>query len=459
MSFCVYFPHNFVVLLVNTQSIDIRRPPCSAKKSAANPHKNLCVNRLWLSLRRNNSCRKGDFMNRTINDVALTPAQILSNGYDYRRFDALIKHFERIVEKELIHGACWCIRHKGHVISNGAVGYGAWDHTCDMQPDTVFGIASLTKTFTSAAIMALMEDGLVRLDAPVTEYISEFPFGDIAVWHLLTHTSGLYPDPGTFPNENMPDYYDAMMDAAGRKGSDFSWVEEAFSVGRRMDSGKEWAYCSFGFVVLGEIITRMSGKKSADFITERIIKPVGLDNTAFVLSPEMAKRYYCRNESVKAHIDKIIKGEDQIDNSEEGKIWSIVREKLPAGSGGLQSTASDLAKYGEIFINYGKTGSGERILGRKAVEKMTTNQLSNVPDFCWFANGQFRRYGMGFDMRQSPAFTWSEGSFHHEGAGPSALYIDRREELVAAWYAPWDKGDWCADPLWNAQNVIWAGLD
>jgi CubicO group peptidase (beta-lactamase class C family) len=397
-------------------------------------------------------------MNKIINDVALTPAQILSNGYDWRRFDALVKHFERIIDKELVHGACWCIRHKGNVISNGAEGYGSWDHAKDMQPDTLFGIASITKPFTASAVMALAEDGLLRLDAPVAEYISEFPFGDITLWHLLTHTSGLYPDSGTFPNEDMPDYYDAMMEAAKRKGDDFKWVEEAFSVGRRMESGKEWAYCSFGFVVLGEIITRLSGKKSADFITERIIKPAGLENTTFDLSPERAKKRYCGSERQKEHIDKIINGEDLTDNSEEGKIWSIIREKLPAGSGGLQSTVSDLAKFGEIFINYGRAESGERILGRKAVEKMTTEQLFNIPDYCWFANGAFRRYGLGFDMRQSPAYTWSEGSFHHEGAGPSTLYIDRREGLVASWFAPWDKGDWCADPLWNTQNVIWSGL-
>ena len=106
----------------------------------------------------------------------------------------------------------------------------------------------------------------------------------------------------------------------------------------------------------------------------------------------------------------------------------------------------------------GGTLDGARILGRKAVEKMTTLAISNIPDNCWKANNPDRGYGIGFDMRKGPAFTFSPGTFMHEGWGYSSLYIDPKEEMAAAWFVPFTRNDWFSRAQWSTQNVIWSGI-
>jgi CubicO group peptidase (beta-lactamase class C family) len=105
----------------------------------------------------------------------------------------------------------------------------------------------------------------------------------------------------------------------------------------------------------------------------------------------------------------------------------------------------------------GGTLDGVRILGRKAVEKMTTLAITK-PNYTWNANEKERYYGVGFDMRYSPAFTYTRGSYQHEGAGACAMYIDPKEELVAAWIVPFAKEGWFSRALWSVQNIIWSGL-
>ena len=73
-----------------------------------------------------------------------------------------------------------------------------------------------------------------------------------------------------------------------------------------------------------------------------------------------------------------------------------------------------------------------RILGRKSVEKMTTRQLHNVSDYCWGANKPDRGYGLGVDMRQGPAHSYSVGTYMHEGSGTSSIDIDPKEQLAVA---------------------------
>lgn len=120
----------------------------------------------------------------------------IETGYDESRIEMLNKRFGEMIDKKIIHGAAYCISHKGKVIAHGALGRNNGMGTdTPMRPDTVFGIASITKTFTATAIMQLVEDGYIRLNTPVGEILPQFaekPFDGITLWHLLTHTSGIY---------------------------------------------------------------------------------------------------------------------------------------------------------------------------------------------------------------------------------------------------------------------------
>ena len=384
----------------------------------------------------------------------------IETGYDESRIDHLNKRWQEMIDKKIIHGASYCIAHKGKVIAHGGIGRNnALGIDTPMQPDTVFGIASITKTFTATAIMQLIEDGYIRLNTYVGEILPQFaekPFNDITLWHLLTHTSGLYPDGGCFGEAAPPDQWELINAAAEKwdgKG-EFDWIASGISAGLRRLPGQEWQYASFGFTILGEVVTRVSGQNVHDYIEEKIIRPLKMTDSGFYHTKDTASRSFIGSERKREYFAKIISGE--LDNRKgNGSVW----DNIPGTGGGLHSTVYDLVRFGNAYINNGRL-DGARILGRKSVEKMSTVQLSGVPDYCWGANEPNRLYGIGFDIRRGQSFNYSDRTIMHEGAGASSIDIDLDEQLVAAWYVPFDEGanGWSAEPLYNVQNIIWSGL-
>lgn len=380
-------------------------------------------------------------------------------GYDSSRLEALNAHFQKLIDKEIIFGAQYTISHKGKIIANASLGSGSKIEQVPMQPDTVFPVASITKVFTAVAIMQLIEEGHFRLNTCVAEILPQFaepPFNGITVWHLLTHTSGLYPDGGCFPEAAPKCSWELIEDAAKlwdfSSKEEFDWVKAGISGGLRRPVGSEWQYNSFGFVILGEIITKVSGLFANDYIVEKIIKPLAMNDSGFKATVDMAKRAFIRNEREKQILADYIAGKP-LPNEDAGSFW----EKVPSTGGGLRSTTSDLIRFANMTLNGGCLDNA-RILGRKTIEVMTTQQLKNVPDYCWSSNEPDRKYGVGFDMREGLAYTYSKGTYMHEGAGACSMDIDPKEQLAAAWFVPWNKGEWCPDPLYNVQNIIWSGI-
>ena len=391
--------------------------------------------------------------------TAKTDCKPSETGYDESRLDKLNERLADMIDRKVIHGAAYCIAHKGRVIAHAALGSGsALGGDALMQPDTVFGLASITKTFTATAIMQLVEDGIVSLTDPVGKYLPQFdkkPFSDITLLHMLTHTSGLYPDAGCFEEEYPKHgwvHIEEALDKWNGEG-EFDWLTPAISNGLRRPVGSEWMYNSLAFSILGEVITKASGVFAHDFITQRIIKPLGLNDTSFDLTPQAAKRFFVYDDDTKKYIDTLISGGDP----DSGSKWS--RVKIPQTGGGLVSTVYDLARFGSAFALGGRI-EGKRLLGRKSVEKMSRVQVSGIPDRCWGAKEDNRLYGIGFDIRRNANFNYSDNTIMHEGAGASSIDIDLDEQLAAAWFVPFGEGagGWSAEPLYNVQNIIWSGI-
>lgn len=380
-------------------------------------------------------------------------------GYDASRLDKLNERLADMIDRRVIHGASYCISHKGKVIAHAALGRNnSIGENTPMRPDTVFDIASITKVFTATAIMQLVEDGVLNLNDPAGKYLpplAKEPFSDIKLIHLLTHTSGLYPDAGCF-DENYSSAWELIEKAsAGWDGKgDFDWITPAVSTGMRRKAGEEWQYCSFAFALLGEIISRVSGVNVHSFIENGILKPLLLDSTGFYLNADTAGRMFLYDEKFRSQLAGIASG--KIDGRRpSGTVW----DKIPGTAGGLTSTVSDLVRFGNAFI-FGGRLDGARLLGRKSVEKMAKVQISGIPDRCWGATEDNRLYGVGFDIRRTPSFCYSDNTIMHEGAGASSLDIDLDEQLCAAWFVPFDVGadGWSPEPLYNVQNIIWSGI-
>lgn len=382
-------------------------------------------------------------------------------GYNEKRLDVLNNHFQKLVDDNEIYCATYCVSRKGKIFASGGVGYKTYkkDPKLLVSPENIHYIASMTKTFTGIAIMKLFEDGITRLDVAVGDILPQFnspPFNGITLYHLLTHTSGMHPDGGCFPNPYDDGGYWQFIGSAyaaykseKKQAEEFDWIAAALSHGVRDVPDKQWMYCSFGFAILGAVIEKLTGMKAEQYIEENICKPLGMNDTMFKLTPEKAGKYIIHHERAEKHMSMLEKGEME----EDEMPW----RNIPSTGGGLNSNVYDIIRYGNMVL-YNGTFDGVRILGRKAVEKMTALAVQ-MPDYCWGAGGSPRGYGIGFDHRNGGQFSFSGNTVMHEGAGACALYIDPTEELVATWIAPFvNREEWSTKAMYNTVNIIWSGL-
>jgi CubicO group peptidase (beta-lactamase class C family) len=145
-------------------------------------------------------------------------------------------------------------------------------------PNTVatrFRIASTTKQFTAALVLRLVEQGKLRLDAPIAQYLPDYPRpqgGQITLEHLLTHSSGIPDYPG------LPRFY---QDQAARSHTTAELLGLFDSLPLEFPPGSKWSYSSSGYVVLGAIIERVTGTTYAAALRDQLLLPLGLRDTGF----------------------------------------------------------------------------------------------------------------------------------------------------------------------------------
>ena len=135
-----------------------------------------------------------------------TPFSPFDVGYNGDRLSILNDHFNKMIKANEIQSANYCLSRDGKVFANTAIGKLSYKESDDrpLRPDTIQSLASITKLFCTVAIFKLVEDGKMRLDQTVGEFIDEFkapPFDKINIAHLLTHTSGMVADGGCFDNK------------------------------------------------------------------------------------------------------------------------------------------------------------------------------------------------------------------------------------------------------------------
>ena len=191
---------------------------------------------------------------------------------------AMDEIIERAIADREIPGAVLVIGHKGRVVFQKAYGYRALVPRREpMTLNTIFDIASLTKVVgTTSAIAKLVEEGEVRLNEKVTHYIPEFQAGksDITVRNLLTHFSGMRPD------------------------IDLEPVWSGHDTGIRMavndrpigPPNAHFLYSDINFELLGEIVSRVSGKTLPQYVTEKIFRPLGMTETMYLPPRSLVSR-------------------------------------------------------------------------------------------------------------------------------------------------------------------------
>lgn len=267
-----------------------------------------------------------------------------------------------------------------------------------MTTDTLFDMASITKPVaTATSIMILLDRGLIQLDDPVAKYIPEFGQNgkaQITVFQLLTHQGGLIPD------NSMKDYAD---------GPRIAW-QKIFGMGLREPPGTKFIYTDMGYIMLAEVVRRVSGLSVNEFSREKIFGPLGMSETGYLPREELRRR--------------AAPTERRGDRWMQGVVHDPRSYALGcvAGHAGLFSTAEDLAVYAQMMINRGHY-AGRRVLSPEIVVKMTTpNKVSSG------------LRGLGWDMRTGYSSNRGEGftpkAFGHGGFTGTTLWTDPGLDLV-----------------------------
>jgi len=339
-----------------------------------------------------------------------------------------LTNIDQIVETEIakkqLPGAVVLVGRQGKVVWRRAYGNRALEPQPEaMTTDTIFDLASLTKIVaTATSVMILVERGLVRLGDPVSRYIPEFAENGkraITVEHLLIHRSGLIAD------NDIKDYEQGPEKA----------MENIWKLAPLNEAGAKMIYSDVNFIVLAELVKRVSGKPVDQFALENIYTPLGMKDTGYKPLERLGAQ-------VKSRIAPTEKrgGPDQNLNREgaakEGEVvakdaehWMRGEVHDPrsyllggvAGHAGLFSTVDDLAIYCQMILNGGEY-QGRRILSPLGVKRMTEARASagNMSD------GNAR--GLGWDIYSSFSANRGDlfpvGSFGHTGFTGTGLWLD-----------------------------------
>jgi len=300
------------------------------------------------------------------------------------------------IEEGRIPGAVLLIGHQGRVVYRKAYGNRALVPVAElMTVDTIFDLASLTKVVaTTPSLMKLFEQGKFRLNDPVTRYLPEFQGGhsDITVRNLMTHFSGMPPDLPIHPP--------------------WSGYETGIRMAMREKPagppGVRFVYSDINFILLGEMVHRLSGQMLSDYARQKIFLPLGMKDTMFLppasLVPRIAptERYGTSALPLRGVV-----------HDETSRYMGGV-----AGHAGLFSTADDLSRYCEMLLHKGEL-DGVRLFSPLTVEKFTTPQSP--------ADQPILR-GLGWDI-DSP-FSGNRGglfpigSYGHTGFTGTSIWID-----------------------------------
>ncbi len=373
-----------------------------------------------------------------------TVQDIEAAGFDPERLARIDSVFSHYTETGLLPNVVTFVARKGKVVHHETYGFKDIEKGIALEPDDIFRIASQTKAITTAAIMTLYEEGKFLLDDPVSRYIPEFSnptvltsfnetdttfttrpaAREITIRHLLNHTSGIHY--GTyrggiggmmFEKEGIPAVNSMDSITAEEVAKRIAAMPLMFDPGDRFLYGMNTD-------VAGYLIEVLSGKPLDQFISQRILEPLGMNDTWFYLPEEEADRlvtlYTITDDGLVLH-----PGETYSKYPVAGaRMWL-------SGGAGLSGTIVDYARFCQMMLNNGEF-KGNRILSRKTVELMTTNQIGDME------YGSYgRRFGLGFDLwsEQTPAHhLGSEGAYKWGGLFYTDYLIDPTEQMILLFY-------------------------
>lgn len=368
-------------------------------------------------------------------------------GMDADRLARVDEHLRRAyVDPKKIAGCQVAVARHGQLAHFSSLGMADAERDVPVAEDTIWRIFSMSKPITGVALMSLYEHGLFQLSDPVSRFIPSWremkvkergadgatrlvdPERPVTVRDVLMHTSGLG--------------YEALVDlerlgerGAGGPRTDRSLEElcdDLAGLPLHFQPGRHWLY-SLGTDVCARLVEVLSGQRFDEYLQSSLFGPLSMVDTGFVVPDDKVGRFaasYGRN----SRKERVL-FDDPVTSHHRGE------QRFLSGGGGLVSTTGDYLRFAQMLLNGGEL-DGMRILGRKTVELMTSNNLpggSTMRDVAMpGAYGEVGFDGMGFGLTMAvslgPAATGvvgSAGEFMWGGAASTIFWVDPAEDLVA----------------------------
>jgi CubicO group peptidase (beta-lactamase class C family) len=372
-------------------------------------------------------------------------------GFSSERLKRVTSAFQTDVDKGTIPGAVVLIARNGKVAYLEAIGFQDREKKVPMSTDAIFQIASMTKPFTSVAIMMLVEEGKILLSDPASVYLPEFKTLQVGVEKINVATGNA--ELSLEPAQRQMTIQDLLRHTSGLTYSFLgkSLVKEAYSEAKVFDPnqtlaefvtklsklplahqpGTTWDY-SMSTDVLGRIVEVVSGIPFDQFIADRIVKPLRLSDTGFFVAEEKAGRV------ARPQVDPATGKPPPIADVTKRPNWM-------SGGGGMVSTASDYVRFSQMLLNGGEL-DGARLLSPHTVALMTSDQTP--PDIAYSREAlqifeplgiaptprDGQGFGLGFMVRTRTGQNMVPGSpgvFYWQGAWGTAFWVDPKEKLIA----------------------------
>ncbi|MGA9291696.1 MAG: serine hydrolase [Ignavibacteriaceae bacterium] len=300
------------------------------------------------------------YLNRKAICFLLTAFLIFSNQSIFSqtkadKIEALLNQYYNFQE---FNGAV-LVAEDGKVIYKNGFGMANMEWNIQNTPDTKFRLGSLTKQFTSMLIMQLVEDGKLKLDVPITTYIPDYPKDKgekITIHNLLTHTSGIpnYTDQASFR--------EIMRDPV----TPIDLIKTFWDLPLDFEPGSKFKYSNSGYIVLGYIIEKVTGKTYEEILKEKIFEPLGMKNSGYDHSSDIIfKRASGYNKS----------GTDFFNAA-------YIDMSVPFSAGSIYSTVEDLYLWDQALYT-------SKLLSEKYMKEIFTSYIKPG-----FADG----YGYGWEL-------------------------------------------------------------
>ena len=275
--------------------------------------------------------------------------------------DAVAESVQAEMQRQHIPGLALLVARHGEIVLARGFGLSNVELSTPVKPETIFQSGSVGKQFTATAVMMLVEEGKIGLDDPLTKYFPDAPktWNDVSIRQLLSHTAGF---------TDYPKDFDMRKD----------WTEDEMlrvveSIPLAYPPGTQWAYSNLGYLTLGIVIHRVTGRFYGDFLQDRIFGPLGMKTTRIIseadIIPNRAAGY------------RLVKGE--LKNQE----WVAPLLNTTA-DGSLYFSILDLAKWDAALYT-------EKLLKRSSLEQMWTpvklkdgRMNSGAYGFGWFMDVQ-----------------------------------------------------------------------